>query len=50
MRQPPARAHAGESSVACRPTCCSLSDSVPSSPGFFDSAEPRWTSQTVAKM
>ena len=50
VRQPPVRAHAGESSSACRPIFCSWSDSVPSSPGFFDSDEPRWTSQTVAKM
>jgi hypothetical protein len=50
VRQSPVRAHSGESSVACLPTRCSRSLSVPSSPGFFDSAEPLWTSHTVAKM
>jgi hypothetical protein len=49
VRQPPVRAHVGDSSSACGPTCCSSSDSVPSLPGSLESEEPRCTSQTVAK-
>src|SRR3954451_23882985 len=49
VRHPP-RAHRGESASACSPTCCSSSDSTPSSPGSLDSVDPRWTSQTVARM
>src|SRR3954453_18826790 len=47
---PPSRARVGESSSACRPTFCCSSDSVPTSPGSFDSVEPRCTSQTVTRI
>ena len=50
VRQPPALAHFGESALAWAPTCCFSSDSGPISSGCLDSGEPRWTSQTVAKM
>ena len=50
MRHPPAAAHAGESGRANRPTSCSSSLSLPSLPGFLDSEDPRWTSQTVRAM
>nr|WP_176450012.1 hypothetical protein [Geodermatophilus saharensis] len=47
-RQPPARTHDGESARACAPVRWSSSLSVPTWWGSFDSAEPRWTSHTVA--
>jgi len=50
VRQPPMRAQAGASASAWRPNFWSASDSVPASSGFLDSGEPRWMSQTVAKM
>lgn len=50
MRHPPTRAHSGESGCACSPTSCFSSESVPSSPGFFDSDDPRCTSQIVSRM
>jgi hypothetical protein len=50
VRNPPTFAHAGEFRWACGPISCLWSDSSPMSSGFFDSFEPRWTSQTVAMM
>ena len=47
VRQPPTRAHRGESARAAVPTSWSASLPPPSSPGGFDSDEPRWISQTV---
>src|SRR6478752_7569096 len=49
-RNPRVRAQPGESSPACSPTFCSLSDSVPCLPSGLDSGEPFCTNQTVAKM
>src|SRR3954447_22178764 len=50
VRTPPARAHAGDSSSAYRPTFWSWSLSRPDSSTALDSGEPRCTNQTVAAM
>ena len=50
MRRPPTFAHSGESGSACSPIFCCSSDSCPASSGFFDSVDPRWISQIVARM
>jgi hypothetical protein len=47
--RPPTEAGRGESGRAYLPMRCSLSDSTPALCSSFDSGEPRWTSQTVAK-
>ena len=49
-RKPPSAAARGASPPACSPTCASWSFPGPSSPTFFESGDPRWTSQTVATM
>jgi hypothetical protein len=50
LRQPPARAQAGESAVAYSPTSWSSSLPRPAASSFSDSGEPRSTSQTVSTM
>ena len=50
LRQPLARARAGESALACLPTSWSASLSRPALSSGLDSREPRWATQTVSTM